>query len=179
MSSTALVANYLNAPTEDGDFVEYMNWVCNSTKQGFEGVAEVTGYRVPPLNVPAPVTTLAHDALTAARATVRGLDQPTEFNAYQQRALLANVTYMERIAAYGATFADDYLDAVAAIIGHRPRDVKDADQQLEAHVNEAAPDEDERLFEVLCADTMRRCFMLAIPGSTYYRGLTEPLQPWT
>jgi hypothetical protein len=27
--------------------------------------------------------------------------------------------------------------------------------------------------------TMTRCFLLAIPGSTYYDGLTQPLQPLT
>jgi aminoglycoside phosphotransferase (APT) family kinase protein len=177
MGSTRAVASYFNAPTDDGDYVQYIDWVCNSTKQGFEGVAEVTHYPIPELKIPPPATTYAHDALIAAKATASGLDRSDPFNAYRRRTLLDNIAYMERVAAYGAQFADEYLEAATGILGRRPHDVAEADRLLETYVKQAGPEEDERLFTVLCADIMRRCFLLAIPGSTYFDGLTKPVQP--
>jgi aminoglycoside phosphotransferase (APT) family kinase protein len=179
MGGKAVLESYLNDPTDDGDYVQYLNWVCNSTKQGYEGVAEVTGYPVPELTVPDPETTLARDALAAAGATVRGLDQSTSFHEYRRRTLRDNIRYMERVAAYGGQFSETYLADAAGILGRRPRDVAEADRLLEAYVLGAGPEEDERLFTVLCADAMRRCFLLAIPGSTYHDGLTKPVQPLT
>ena len=95
----------------------------------------------------------------------------------QTTATAAVHAYQERIAAYGQHVADCYLDDAAQIIGTRPHDVVEADQKLEAYVNQAGPEEDECLFTVLCTDILRRCLMLAIEGSTYYKGLTEPVQP--
>ena len=174
-----LLARYLSDPGDDGNIVETLNWVNNSTKQGFEGVAEVTGYAVPRVSLGEPVRTFAHEALIAARATTEGLSQDNAFDAYRRRTLLTNYAYQERLACYGQHVADSYLDDAAMILGDRPRDIAEADEKLEAYVKTAAPEEDERLFTALYADTLRRCLLLAIPGSTYYTGLTEPVQPLT
>jgi hypothetical protein len=177
MGGKTVLENYLNDPTDDGDYVQYMDWTNNSTKQAFEGLGEVTGWSMPAIALPAPVRTLAHDPLLAAKATVGGLDQSTTFADYRRRTLADNVSYMERVAAYGDEFARQYLHDAAEILGHRPRDVVEADEELERYVLAADPREDERLFTVLSADTLRRCLLLAIPGSTYYDGLTKPVQP--
>jgi aminoglycoside phosphotransferase (APT) family kinase protein len=173
----AVLESFLTTPSEDGDYVQYLNWVSNSTKQGFEGVAEVMGYKVPELTIPEPMTTLAQHSLAAAKATASGLDRSNSLRDYRRRTLMDNIRYLERVAAYGERFAQEYLDDAAAILGHRPYDIAQADAELEAHVFEAGPDEDERLFTLLCTDTLRRCFILAIPGSTYYVGLTGRVQP--
>jgi aminoglycoside phosphotransferase (APT) family kinase protein len=174
-----VLESYLDRPTDDGDFVQYMNWVANSTKQGYEGLAEVTGYPVPRIRLPDPIETLARPALYGARAAAEGLDGSTSFKAYRQRVLLDNISYMERLAMYGQQFSEAYLEDASAILGRRPAHVKEADEQLEEHVLKAGADEDERLFKVLCADALRRALLLAIPGSTYYDGLTKPVQPLT
>ena len=177
MSSMKLLAAYQANPTEDANLVEMFNWILNSTKQGFEGIAEVTGFTMPDVSLGEPVHSFAHDPLAAARAMTDGLSADTAFDAYRRQTLLQNFAWQERIASYGQHVATSYLDDAAGILGRRPRDIAEADTLLEDYVNQAGPDEDERLFTVLSADTLRRSLMHAIPGSTYYQGLTEPVQP--
>lgn len=174
-----VLESYLDRPTDGGDFVQYMNWVTNSTKQAFEGLAEVTGYPMPQIGLPDPIETLARPALYGARATAEGLDISTSFKAFRQRVLLDNISYMERLATYGQQFGEAYVEDTSEIMGRRPIDVREADHLLEEYVLNAHPDEDERLFNVLCADALRRAVLLAIPGSTYYDGLTQAVQPLT
>ncbi len=101
----------------------------------------------------------------------------TGFDAYRRDTLLQNIAYQQRIAAYGQQVADRFLDDAAQILGMRPCDIAEADRLMQDYVNQVGSNEDERLFTVLCADILRRCLMLAIEGSTYYKGLTEPVQP--
>jgi hypothetical protein len=174
-----VLESYLDVPTDDGDFVQYMNWVTNSTKQAFEGLAEVTGYEVPRIQLPDPIETLTRPALHGLRATAEGLDGSTPFKAYQQRVILDNISYVERLARYGQAFSEAYLQDASAILGRRPVHVDEADRLLEEYVLKADADEDERLFKLLCPDVLRRALLLAIPGSTYYDGLTKAVQPLT
>jgi aminoglycoside phosphotransferase (APT) family kinase protein len=174
-----VLESYLDRPTDDGDFVQYMNWVTNSTKQGYEGLAEVTGYPVPQVRLPDPIETLARPALYGARATAEGLDGSTSFRAYRQRVLLDDISYMERLAMYGQQFSGAYLEDASVLLQRRPAHVKEADELLEEYVLNADAGEDETLFKVLCADILRRALLLAIPGSTYYDGLTGSVQPLT
>jgi aminoglycoside phosphotransferase (APT) family kinase protein len=174
-----VLESYLDSPTDDGDFVQYMNWVTNSTKQAYEGLAEVTGYPMPRIRLPDPIETLARPALHGARATAEGLDRSTAFKAYRQRVLLDNISYMERLAMYGQQASEAYLEDASSILGRRPLHVQEADQLLEDYVLKADVDEDETLFKVLGADALRRALLLAIPGSTYYDGLTKAVQPLT
>lgn len=176
-STMKMVAAFRDNPSDDVNLVEMHNWFHNSTKQGFEGIAEVKGYKVPAIALDAPRSTFAQDPLIAAKAMIEGLGADTGFDAYRRSTLLQNIAYQQRIAAYGQQVADCFLDDAAQILGARPCDVAEADRLMEDYVNQAAPSEDERLFTVLCADILRRCLMLAIEGSTYYRGLTEPVQP--
>ena len=176
-STMKMVARFRDNPSADVNLVEMHNWFHNSTKQGFEGVAEVKRYTVPKVSLGEPRRSFAHDPLIAARAMTEGLSTETAFDVYRRNTLLQNFAYQERIAAYGQHVADCYLDDAAQILGTRPHDVVEADEKLEMYVNQAGPEEDERLFTVLCADILRRCLMLAIEGSTYYKGLTEPVQP--
>lgn len=176
-STMKMVAAFRDKPSDDVNLVEMHNWFHNSTKQGFEGIAEVKGYTVPQVSLGEPRRSFAHDPLIAARAMSEGLSTASPFDAYRRNTLLQNFAYQERIAAYGQHVADSYLDDASQILGKRPHDVEEADRLIEAYVNQAGPDEDERLFTVLCADILRRCLMLAIEGSNYYKGLTEPVQP--
>ncbi|MCB2046886.1 MAG: phosphotransferase [Novosphingobium sp.] len=176
-STMKMVAAFRDKPSSDVNLVEMHNWFHNSTKQGFEGVAEVKGYTVPKVSLGEPRRSFAHDPLLAAKTMTEGLSSDSPFDAYRRNTLLQNFAYQERIAAYGQHVADCYLDDAGQILGTRPHDVEQADRLMEAYVNQAGPEEDERLFTVLCADILRRCLMLAIEGSTYYKGLTEPVQP--
>jgi aminoglycoside phosphotransferase (APT) family kinase protein len=177
IGATMWLEQFLAAPSDDGDYVQSINWVYNSTKQAFEGIAEVTGYRFPELEIPLQVTTPAHDALLATRATVNSLDSTLPFRAYQKQTILDIVSYLERVASYGGDFAAEYIDGAARILGCGPRDIAEADELLDRHVRRAGPEDDERLFQLLAADAMRRCFLLAIPGSTYMDGLTKRAAP--
>jgi aminoglycoside phosphotransferase (APT) family kinase protein len=177
MGGKAVLEAYLDSPTEDGDIVQYLNWVTNSTKQAFEGLAEVRGYSVPRLSLPGPVESLWQAPLRGATAVARGLDRTTAFGEYRKRVLLDTFRYMERLARYGQQLGEAYLDDAEAILGRRPPDVGQADERLEEYVLRADEDEDARLFEVLCADVLRRALLLAVPGSTYFDGLTKPLAP--
>ena len=177
ISGMMWMTRFLSAPGDDGDYVQYSSWVANSTKQGFEGIAEVTGYPLPELDDVAPITTLAHDALFAMKATVDSLDDTIPFRAYQKNTLRDALAYLDRVSAYDTAFTTAYLAGAAAILGTAPRDVADADRMLDAYVQQAGAEDDERLFALLATNATWRCFLLAIPGSTYLDGLTTRLAP--
>ncbi len=176
MGSTTILHAFLAAPTEDGNLVETLNWVNNSTKQAFEGIAEIAGFAIPHISLPEPRTSLAGQAVTAARATAEGLGAGGDFDAYRKHSLLANLAYQDRLAQFGRQFENDYLTEAGRLLGRRPGDATEADALLADYVT-SAPAGEEGLFEVLCAETLRRCLLLAIPGSTYLHGLTQPMQP--
>jgi hypothetical protein len=177
ISGMMWMTRFLSAPGDDGDYVQYSSWVANSTKQGFEGLAEVTGYPLPELDDVAPMTTLVQDALFAMKATIDSLDDTVAFRAYQKNTLRDALAYLDRVSAYGDAFTTEYLAGAASILGTAPRDVADADRMLDAYVQQAGPEDDERLFKLLATNATWRCHLLAIPGSTYLDGLTTRLAP--
>lgn len=176
MGSTTILADYLADPGHDGNLVETLNWIGNSTKQAFEGVAELMGYSMPDVQLPSSRGGLTGQAIVAARATAEGLSEATGFESYRKRSLLANLAYQDRLARFGREFDDAYIAETDALLGQRPTDTVEADRLLVAAVHAAEPG-DPALFKVLSAETLRRCLLLAIPGSTYLHGLTQPAQP--
>lgn len=176
MGSTTILHAFLAAPGADGNLVETLNWVNNSTKQAFEGIAEISGFAMPDIRLPEARASLAGQAVAAARATADGLGEVGGFDAYRKRSLQANLAYQDRLARHGRQFENDYLADAADLLGQRPRDRAEADAMLAGAVDRA-PAGDEALFGVLYAESLRRCLLLAIPGSTYLHGLTQPAQP--
>jgi hypothetical protein len=134
LGAKAVLEDYLQHPTGDGDYVQYLNWGNNSTKQGFEGIAEVMGYTVPELAPVQPITTVAHGALSAARATVESLDHSDSFAQFRRRTLVDGISYLERVAAYGDQFSSSYLGAAQELLGRRPVNVLEADAEWERYV---------------------------------------------
>jgi aminoglycoside phosphotransferase (APT) family kinase protein len=171
--------DFLEAPGDDGDYVQFASWVANSTKQGYEALAELTGWPLPDVALGAPLATPAHDALAAIRATIDGLDGTEDYRSYQRRTLLDTVAYLERLGSHGDAHVEAYLDGAAAVLGTRPRDVAEADRALDAHVRAVGGEDEQRLFELLAADSLWRALLLAIPGSQFDAGLTGRLAPLT
>jgi hypothetical protein len=81
------------------------------------------------------------------------------------------------VAAYGAQLEADYVRDAADLLGRTPTNGEDADALLDAHVQQAGPEEDERLLRLLHTNVCRRAFLLAAPDSPYISGLVEPLIP--
>jgi aminoglycoside phosphotransferase (APT) family kinase protein len=172
-----MMTYFLSAPTNDGAYVQFLNWVNNSSKQAFEGIAEVRGYELQEAEVPSPAVTAAHEPLFAIKATIDSLEETSPFLAYQKRSMLETNAYLERVASYGTYFAAQYLDEAAKLLGKRPHDIAEADKLLDAYVQQASKENEERIFFLLAKDVLRRCFMLAIPNSAYLEGLTRRIPP--
>src|SRR3546814_125452 len=74
--------------------------------------------------------------------------------------------YLRNMAHYGLWQESADLDEATAILGERPSDVKDADRRMKAHVQQAGPEENERLIRYFHRKIMRLCRILAGPDAS-------------
>lgn len=88
-----------------------------------------------------------------------------EFPQWQRDILLSPPRYLRNMAHYGLWQESADLDEAAAILGERPSDVMDADRRMKAHVQQAGPEENERLIRYFHRKIMRLCRILAGPDA--------------
>jgi len=91
-----------------------------------------------------------------------------------QKWILANLRLQDEV---GAAFEEGYLADAAELLGQRPATPQEADKLLEDFVFSAGPEADAALLRLLHRETCRQAYLLAVPGSHYVKGLTEPLLP--
>src|SRR3546814_19360083 len=65
------------------------------------------------------------------------------------------------MAHYGLWQESADLDEATAILGERPSDEKDADRRMKAHVQQAGPEENERLIRYFHRKIIHLCSILA------------------
>jgi aminoglycoside phosphotransferase (APT) family kinase protein len=176
-SSAICMDQFLSQPQADADYVEYSIWVIWELKQALEALAEHAGVVLAPFQPPKPRRSWLDEPLFALRSSVDAQSTADDVEAYRKRARQSVTTYLQRVAAYGAQLEADYVRDAADLLGRTPTNGEDADALLDAHVQQAGPEEDERLLRLLHTNVCRRAFLLAAPDSPYLSGLVEPLIP--
>jgi aminoglycoside phosphotransferase (APT) family kinase protein len=177
ISSALCMEQFLAAPQADADYVEYLIWVVWELKQALAAVAEHAGIALPELTPPPARPGLLEEPLFALRAALATEPEDDPVEAYRKRVRQSIVTYLERAAAYGGSLEADYLDEAAAVLGSRPASSREADERLEAYLETAGPEDDERLLRLFHTQVSRQAFLLAAPDSPYISGLVCPLIP--
>ena len=177
LASAICMEEFLEAPSANADYVEYRSWVIWELKQAIEAIGEYLGIALPPPVLPQSASTRMTEGLFAMQAALDSNEVTTEIGAYRQRVqqwILANLKLQDQ---FGAAFEESYLADAAQLLVQRPETAQQADALLEEFVLGAGPEADEALLRLLHRETCRQAYLLAVPGSHYIKGLTEPLLP--
>lgn len=177
LGSQICVEEFFVNPSPNADYVEYRSWVTWELKQALEAIGEYLGIALPQLEVPEAAPTRMSEGLFAMQAALDASEVHSEIGAYRHRVqqwILANLKLQDEV---GAAFEEGYLSDAAQLLGHRPETPQAADAALEDFVFSAGPEADEALLRLLHRETCRQAYLLAVPGSHYVKGLTEPLLP--
>jgi hypothetical protein len=177
LASAICLEEFFEAPSANADYVEYRSWVIWELKQAIEAIGEYLGIALVAPPLPQAVPTRMSASLFAMQAALDTNEPDTEIAAYRQRVQQWIVSHLKLQNDFGAAFEANYLADAAALLGSQPETPQHADALLEAFVLSADPQHDEILLRLLHAETCRQAYLLAVPGSHYIKGLTEPLLP--
>lgn len=157
----------LAAPVQGTDWLSYLAWYVNGARWAFESIAEIGGYELEPVAVPAARPTRRAPAY---RHLVDGLRAaaPRTGEEYQRVALGKLANHLKRVDEVGPALEAADLDDLARVLGHRP-DPAEADAELLALVQNAGPERDEELVRLLDARAQRMHLTLASPQSLILR----------
>ncbi len=177
LASAICVDQFLEAPSENADYVEYLSWVTWEVKQAIEAIGEYLGIALAATELPEPANTGLDEALFAMGAALESGAGGSAVDEYRHRVRVSIHAHMQLVNAYGPAFEEEYCGDVADLLGRTPQSVAEADRWLEDFVRSAGPDADETLLILLHRRVCRQAWLLAVPGSYYIAGLTEPLKP--
>jgi aminoglycoside phosphotransferase (APT) family kinase protein len=133
-------------PPVTTNYVQYLAWYTVYSRCPLEVLARMKGIALEPPSLPEADATPRHPAighLVDALDPERGGDDPDR--RYELDRLYRVAQYLERADRYGAALDADNLDDMAAILGHRPRDGRTGEAELERFVLEAGPEHDPQL----------------------------------
>ncbi len=164
-------------PAPDVDYYTYAAWGCLPMKVALEAMAEFLGLALDPLPEPHPRPSPMDDALFAMGAATDSLADDTETAAYRKRKQQQLFAYIARQNAYGAQFEADYIGDVAALTGAIAQEARGADRILVNWVKDAGREHDEALLRLMHRQVCRQAHLMAVPGSPFLAGLTQPLAP--
>jgi aminoglycoside phosphotransferase (APT) family kinase protein len=157
----------LAAPVRGTDWLSYLAWYVNGARWAFESIAEMRGFELEPVAVPAPRPTRR---APAHRHLVDGLraSSPRTGEEYERVALGKLANHLKRVDEIGPALEAADLDDLARVLGHRP-DPADADAELVALVENAGPEREEELVRLLDARAQRMHLTLASERSLILR----------
>jgi aminoglycoside phosphotransferase (APT) family kinase protein len=130
-------------PPVTTNFVQYLAWYTVYSRCPLEVLARLEGIELDPPTLPQPEPTprgAAIGHLIDALDPAAGGDDPDR--TYELDRLYRVAQYLDRADRYGAALDADNLDDVAAILGHRPRDWRGGEAELERFVLQAGPEHD-------------------------------------
>ncbi len=146
-----------------GDWVEGMLQVCFIGRRGLEALAEIVGVeldddiKLPEAHV-SPLQELAFDKLNREIARLPTSRALTDW----QRGVLGLLPeFLQNMSRYGAWLEAEDLADVTELLGTRPRNIVEADEQLAAFVEQAGPEHDAALTRFFHRRTLRQCLVMA------------------
>jgi aminoglycoside phosphotransferase (APT) family kinase protein len=165
--SVVSVGPPLADPVPGTDWISYLAWYVNGARWAFESIAEIGGYALAPVELPAPRPTRHAPAL---RYLVDGMRAAAgrHRDDYELAGLGRIASHLKRVDEIGAQFDADDLDMLAELLGHRP-DPVDADAELVELIGHAGPEHEEALVRLLDARVQRQHLSMASPTSLMLR----------
>ncbi len=162
-------------PLADTDLMTYEQWCSESNLYAVEALAGLVGATLDDPVPPPPETssvTVAHRHLVRS---LRGMEGSDDVASYRLRMAFRLARHLERYNEIGPAIEKEDLDDLAAILGHRPSRWQEAEEQLEAFVRQAGPEDDRQLVVLFHRRLQRRRMLLGPQSSAMARHL--PLQP--
>jgi hypothetical protein len=155
-------------PLPGTDWLSYLAWYVNGARWSFECIAEIGGYRLDPVAIPASRPGPHAPALRHLVAGLRDAASPVVDDDYQRVALGRVANHLKRVDEIGAALDAANLDDLARVLGHRP-DPAGADAELLDLVEHAGPEREEELVRLLDARAQRMHLSIASPTSLMLR----------
>ncbi len=164
-------------PASGDSWLESFIWYNSVGRWGLEAIAEVIGAELAPLETPesshpSSFRAGAYANLAALLAESPASDDYDRFRADTARSL---ARFAERLTVYGPRIDRANLDEIAALVGHRPDDIDNAEQALEEFVLSAGPDADADLVRYFHRWTLRNEFLVDGTGARHEKLIrTQP-----
>lgn len=159
MLTTALalgpVVQRLNPRDEHAEWIAQDVW---SKKATSEMLAEATGIELRPIQIPrpdCPYVSSLFDALEDNLKDEQGPHIQDSFLQHRMQMTLRLVAHMRNIAEIGAEIAELELDDMQALLGSRPRTVRDGHRAMDQLVRNAGPDLDAALIQYFYRHALR------------------------
>jgi aminoglycoside phosphotransferase (APT) family kinase protein len=162
-------------PTPDSDLMTYMQWCSESNLYAVEALAGFVEIELENVDLPDPSPSPVAVAHRHLVDSIRAMDGHDERSAYQLRSAFRLARHLQRVDEIGAVLAEQDLDDVAAVIGHRPTSWAESERELERFVIGANPHSDVTLIRLFHRRLERQRALLGPAGSAMSRH--NPLQP--
>jgi aminoglycoside phosphotransferase (APT) family kinase protein len=164
-------------PVPGSDYMLNLSWVIESNLLALEGIADVLGIELQPVEEPEPTVSgyrPAHHHLTRG---LEGLAATEEgFNRYQLRMAVRLARHVERVDEIGAAVVAADLDDLHQLLGRRPSTWEDGEAELERYVLADAGRHDAELVQVFNRRLHRGRMLNGPSGSwiTQHRVVPQP-----
>jgi aminoglycoside phosphotransferase (APT) family kinase protein len=155
------VADDLARPRDAADYHEYLTWHFTSIKDALDDMAEILHLDLEPYELPPAGRSRAGVALEAVAHVLSAMPAPDDYSAYRRDKLGMAVRFLTRKETFRSALEREYLDDLEALLGRRPVDDWDGDVRLEAFVQTAGPEFDERLLRLLYRRAKRLALLIA------------------
>lgn len=157
-----------------GDWVESAVQVAMIGRRCMEAMAEIMGIALEEFDLPAPrVTPIEDMALQKLAEEVRRIPESDVFPAWQRGIIASIADYLVNQQHFSGWAEAEDLDDAAQLLGHRPADLVTADRELVAFIQQAGPQDDERLVRLLYSRMLRQCLIIAGPGNKDHLSLVK------
>jgi aminoglycoside phosphotransferase (APT) family kinase protein len=143
------VAHYLAHPEEGAQYNQWFGSHLHLMDDCIKDIARIKKVKLAPYTVPEPRPDRHSLLFQALGSVIENLPAGDEYEAYRRFDLSVAMKFMQDQTARRGAFEREYLDDVEALTGQRPKDAWDGDVQLEAFVQTAKPELEERILNVL------------------------------
>jgi hypothetical protein len=166
--SVVSVGPPLWAPSPGVDWLSYLAWYLNGARWAFEVIADMRGYQLEPVTIPAPGPTRHAPAYRHLVEELRTSGSRAADPDYQQVTLGKLANHLRRVDEVGPALMAADLDDLTRVLGYRP-DPDEAEGALADLVSNADPAQEEILVRLLDARAQRAQLTLASPRSLIVR----------
>jgi aminoglycoside phosphotransferase (APT) family kinase protein len=177
-ASALLISDVMVNPTPQTDYFEYFVYYHGSLRIALEAMAEAMAVTLDPFLEPEPTTNADSVHLRMLAHAIERIPASGDMERYQRGKAEAETAYLARRARFGGALDRADRADLLAILSDAPADADEAEAALEAFVQSAGPEWDERLLRLLHRRAMRQCFLADIPQNLRLkRFLRESIAP--
>ncbi len=177
-ASSLLISDVMAKPAPETDYFEYFVYYHGSLRIALEAMAEAMGVTLDPLDEPPETRTFDSIHLKRLTLAVEQIPAAGDMEKYLRSKALAEAAFLERRDRYGAALDRAWRADLRDILPRVPDDPAETEAILEALVQGAGPQWDERLLRLFHRQALRQCFLADIPqNGRLKRFLRESIAP--